>query len=66
MTLAVSDVAYALVSNLGYASEAEAMERDRPAIGNHMYGALGHNLSTKDDRQVMFVVLTERHWQALL
>ncbi len=66
VTLALSDVAYALVSNLGYASEAEAIARDRPAIGNHMYGALGHNLPTKDDRQVMFVVLTERHWQALM
>ncbi len=66
VTLALSDVAYALVSNLGYTSEAEALQRDRPAIGNHMYGALGHNLPTLDGRQLMFVVLTERHWRALL
>lgn len=66
VTLALSDVAYALVSNLGFTSEAETLHRDRPAIGNHMYGALGHNLPTKDGRQLMFVVLTERHWQALL
>jgi 2-methylfumaryl-CoA isomerase len=66
VTLALSDVAYALVSNLGYTSEAEALRRDRPAIGNHMYGALGHNLPTLDGRQLMFVVLTERHWLTLV
>jgi 2-methylfumaryl-CoA isomerase len=66
VTLALSDVAYALISNLGYTSEAEVLYRDRPAIGNHMYGALGHNLPTLDGRQLMFVVLTERHWLALL
>ena len=66
VTLALSDVAYALVSNLGFTSEAEVLQRNRPAIGNHKYGALGHNLPTLDGRQFMFVVLTERHWLALL
>lgn len=66
VTLALSDVAYAMASNLGYAGEAEVLKRDRPAIGNHLYGTFGHNLPTKDNRQLMAIALTRRHWQALV
>jgi 2-methylfumaryl-CoA isomerase len=66
VTLALSDVAYSLVSNLGFMGEAEILQRDRPAIGNHLYGAFGHNLPTSDSRQIMLVALTNRHWKSLL
>jgi 2-methylfumaryl-CoA isomerase len=66
VTLALSDVAYSLVSNLGFMGEAEIMQRDRPAIGNHLYGAFGHNLPTSDGRQLMLVALTNRHWKSLV
>jgi 2-methylfumaryl-CoA isomerase len=46
--------------------EAEVLQRDRPAIGNHLYGAFGHNLPTSDGRQLMLVALTNRHWKSLL
>ena len=64
--LALSDVAYSLVSNLGITGEVEVLNRERPAIGNHLYGAFGHNLPTSDDRQLMVIVLTNRHWNSLL
>ncbi len=64
--LALSDIAYSTVSNLGYMGEAEVLGKNRPAIGNHLYGAFGHNLPTNDGRQVMVTILTKRHWTALL
>ncbi len=64
--LALSDVAYSMVSTLGYMGEAEILHRNRPAIGNHLYGAFGHNLPTRDRRQIMVIALTERHWRSLV
>jgi len=66
VTLALSDVAYSLVSNLGLMGEAEILKRDRPALGNHLYGAFGHNLATSDGRQVMVIALTTRQWRSLV
>ncbi|MEQ9491420.1 MAG: CoA transferase [Alphaproteobacteria bacterium] len=64
--LALSDVAYSLVSTLGLMTEAEVLERDRPALGNHVYGTFGHNLPTKDGRQVMVAAFTGRQWRSLV
>lgn len=64
--LALSDVAYSLVSTLGLMTEAEVLERDRPALGNHVYGTFGHNLPTSDGRQVMVAAFTSRQWQSLV
>jgi 2-methylfumaryl-CoA isomerase len=66
VTPALSDVAYSMVSNLGYLGEAEILHRNRPAIGNHIYGAFGHNLPTRDGRQLMVIALTQRHWLSLI
>lgn len=64
--LALSDVAYSLVSTLGLMTEAEVLDRDRPALGNHVFGTFGHNLPTSDGRQVMVAAFTSRQWQALV
>jgi len=64
--LALSDVAYSLVSTLGLMTEAEVLKRDRPALGNHVYGTFGHNLPTRDGRQVMVAAFTSRQWQSLV
>lgn len=64
--LALSDVAYSLVSTLGLMTEAEVLQRDRPALGNHVYGTFGHNLPTSDGRQVMVAAFTSRQWQSLV
>ena len=65
--LALSDVAFAMVGNLGRDRRGAAR---RPATsardGNYLYGAFGHDFDTRDGRRVMVVALTDRQWNALL
>jgi 2-methylfumaryl-CoA isomerase len=64
--LALSDVAFAMVGNLGRIAEAQLGARDQRKDGNYLYGAFGHDFVTRDDRRVMVVALTGRQWRALL
>jgi 2-methylfumaryl-CoA isomerase len=63
--LALSDVALAGVSNLGWLSEAELRGGDRPRHGNHLYGSFASDFATADGQRVMVVALTEGQWKAL-
>ncbi|MCD6726700.1 MAG: CoA transferase [Solirubrobacteraceae bacterium] len=63
--LALSDVAFAMVGNLGRIAEAQLGGRDQPKDGNYLYGAFGHDFETRDRRRVMVVALTARQWSAL-
>ncbi len=63
--LALSDVAFAMVGNLGRIAEAQLGAQDQPKDGNYLYGAFGHDFSTRDGRRVMVVALTPRQWTAL-
>lgn len=63
--LALSDVAFATVGNLGRIAEAQLGARDQPKDGNYLYGAFGHDFETRDGRRVMVVALTARQWRAL-
>jgi 2-methylfumaryl-CoA isomerase len=63
--LALSDVAFAMVGNLGRIAEAQLGGRDQPKDGNYLYGAFGHDFATRDGRRLMIVALTARQWQAL-
>lgn len=64
--LALSDVAFATVGNLGRIAEATLDSRDQPKDGNYLYGAFGSDFSTADGRRVMVVALTARQWRALV
>src|SRR6201998_4276554 len=64
--LALSDVAFATVGNLGRIAEASLGGQDQRKDGNYLYGAFGHDFVTKDDRRVMVVALTARQWRALI
>jgi 2-methylfumaryl-CoA isomerase len=64
--LALSDVAMATVSNLGYIAEAEVNGTDRQPDGNFLYGAYGDSFATADGRHVMVVAISRRQWQALV
>ena len=64
--LALSDVAFATVGNLGRIAEATLEAHDQPKDGNYLYGAFGHDFITADDRRVMVVALTARQWRALV
>jgi 2-methylfumaryl-CoA isomerase len=64
--LALSDVAMAMASNLGYIAEAEVNGTDREPDGNFLYGAYGDAFSTADGRHVMVVAISRRQWVALV
>ncbi len=65
LSLALSDVAYAFMGNLGIMAETELMATSRPRIGNDLYGAFGTDLPTADGRYVMVVAITQRQWKQL-
>jgi 2-methylfumaryl-CoA isomerase len=62
--LALSDVAMAMVGNLGRLAQAE-LASGANKDGNYLYGAFGRDFVTSDGRRVMVVALTERQWKAL-
>jgi 2-methylfumaryl-CoA isomerase len=64
--LALSDVAMATASALGYIAEAEVNHTDRQPDGNFLYGAYGDAFATADGRHVMVVAISRRQWQALV
>ena len=64
--LSLSDVAFAMVGNLGRIGEAQLGGRDQPKDGNYLYGAFGHDFETREGRRVMVVALTARQWKALV
>ena len=63
--IALSDVAFATVGNLGRIAEVQLEGREQPRDGNFLYGAFGGDFPTADERRVMVVALTGRQWKAL-
>jgi 2-methylfumaryl-CoA isomerase len=66
ISLALSDVAFAALGNLGFIAEQQVTGRDRAATGNNLYGAFGRDFETRDGRRVMIVAITGRQWSALV
>lgn len=66
ITIALSDVAFAMVGHLGKIAEAQVLRRERQKEGNYLYGAFGRDFLTKDGRRVMIVALTDQQWKALV
>lgn len=66
VTLALSDVAYAMAGHLGFIGEAQVNGTERPRYGNYLYGGFGRDFTTKDGKRAMIVALTLRQWQSLL
>jgi 2-methylfumaryl-CoA isomerase len=64
--LALSDVAFWMVANLGKIAEVQINRHERPKDGNYLYGAFGRDFMTKDGRRVMIVALTGRQWKGLV
>lgn len=65
VSIALSDVMLAMVGNLGYIGDVQINGVSREPIGNDLYGALGRNYPTKDNREVMIVAISNRQWKAL-
>jgi 2-methylfumaryl-CoA isomerase len=64
--LALSDVAFWMVGNLGKIAEVQINGHERLKDGNYLYGAFGRDFATKDGHRVMIVALTRRQWRALV
>ena len=65
VTISLTDVAFAMVANLGFLAQAQVLHEDRPKIGNDMYGAFGRDFETADGRRLMVVAISLKQWQAL-
>ncbi len=63
--LALSDVAFAMVGNLGKIAEVQVNREERPKYGNYLYGAFGRDFATRDGRRIMVVALTKSQWDSL-
>ncbi len=66
VNVALSDVAFAMVGNLGKIAEAQICRHERQKEGNYLYGAFGRDFLTSDGRRIMIVALTPSQWQALV
>jgi 2-methylfumaryl-CoA isomerase len=66
VSVALSDVAFATLGNLGFIGEQRINGTERRPTGNDLYGAFGRDFVTSDGRRVMIVAITKRQWQALV
>jgi 2-methylfumaryl-CoA isomerase len=64
--LALSDVAFWMVGNLGKIAEVQINRHERVKDGNYLYGAFGRDFATRDGHRVMIVALTLRQWRNLV
>ena len=66
VTLALKDVALAMLGNMGKIAEVMVNDSDRPKDGNYLYGAFGRDFGTLDGKRLMVVGLTKGQWGALV
>lgn len=64
--LPLSDVAIASLGHLGQIGEVQLSGRDRPRMGNELFGAFGRDFTTSDGRSLMVVAITPRQWTGLV
>lgn len=62
----LADVATTALGNLGQVAEVLVTGRDRPRMGNDLFGALGRDFLTQDQRRIMIVAITSRQWSSLV
>ena len=66
LRLALSDVAFSTISHLGMLAEAELLDRERPSLGNDLYGAFGRDFGTADGRRVYVAAISLGQWKSLV
>jgi 2-methylfumaryl-CoA isomerase len=65
LRIALSDVALAIVGDLGFISEVQINGSARERYGNHIFGAFGHDFDTKDGRKLMVAAVSAGQWKTL-
>ncbi len=64
--IALTDVALAMLGNLGKIAEVAINDHDRAKDGNFLYGAFGRDFETLEGQRVMVVALTDPQWKGLV
>jgi 2-methylfumaryl-CoA isomerase len=62
----LADIAASSVANLGQFAEFLEFGRERPRLGNDVFGAFGRDFVTSDKKRIMVMALTPRHWSGLV
>lgn len=62
----LSDIAAATMANLGFMAETQFAGRQRPRMGNDIYGAFGRDFTTKDGEKLMLLAITPKQWSKAL
>jgi 2-methylfumaryl-CoA isomerase len=62
----LSDIAAATMANLGFTAETMLSGRQRPRMGNDVYGAFGRDFTTKDGEKLMLLAITPKQWAKAL
>jgi 2-methylfumaryl-CoA isomerase len=62
----LSDVGAATMANLGFTAETHQTGRQRPRMGNDIFGAFGRDFTTKDGQRLMLVAITPKQWSKAL
>jgi 2-methylfumaryl-CoA isomerase len=62
----LSDVGASTMANLGFMAEAMTTGRQRPRMGNDLFGAFGRDFTTKDGERLMLLCITPRQWSKAL
>ena len=66
LKIALADVAFCALSHLGILTEAQLLGRERPSLGNDIYGAFGRDFGTADGRRIMIAAISAGQWAALV
>ncbi len=64
--LPLSDIAMASVGHLGQIAEVAIGGKDRPRVGNNLYGAFGRDFAARGGERLMVVAITARQWRNLV
>jgi len=62
----LSDIAASTMANLGFTAEALLSGRQRPRMGNDVFGAFGRDFTTKDGQTLMLLAITPKQWSKAL
>lgn len=62
----LSDIAAATMANLGFVAETLQTGRQRPRMGNDIFGAFGRDFVTRDGEKLMLLAITPKQWSKAL
>ncbi len=62
----LSDIGAATMANLGFTAETLLSGRQRPRMGNDIFGAFGRDFTTRDGEKLMLLAITPKQWSKAL